>query len=98
VQVPASRPAQANLYDNSNGDMLVYGNVVILSSDASDESDVGPWSSKDEGLGSPFSWIDDKSSKDDLDYFSALDLAVVKSPLKVAPLEAASTSAGGIRW
>jgi hypothetical protein len=42
---------------------------VILSSDTSDESDVGPWSSKDEGLGNPFSWIDDESSKDDLYYF-----------------------------
>jgi hypothetical protein len=30
-------------------------------------------------VGSPFSWIDDESSEDDLDYFAALDLAVAES-------------------
>jgi hypothetical protein len=77
---------QANLDDNTNDDMLVCGNVVILSSDASEESDVGSWSSEGEELGSLFAWIDDESSEDDLDYFVVLDLAVAESPLKVAPL------------
>jgi hypothetical protein len=45
-------------------------------------------------LGSPFAWIDDESSEDDLDYFVALDLAAAESPLRVAPLEAPATSAG----
>lgn len=67
---------------------------MILSSDASDVSDVGSWSSKGEKLGSPFAWIDDESLEDDLDYFVALDLAAAESPLRVAPLEAPATSGG----
>jgi hypothetical protein len=54
-----SGPAQANRDDNANDDILVDGNVVILSSDASSESDVGSWSSEGEKLGSPFALIDD---------------------------------------
>jgi hypothetical protein len=53
AQVPASRPAQANRDDNTNYDILVDGNVVFLSSDASGESDVGLWSLEGEKLGSP---------------------------------------------
>jgi hypothetical protein len=94
TQVPTSGLAQANLDDKANDDMLVCENVVILSSDASDESDVGSWSSEGEGLGSPFAWIDDESSEDDLDYFAALDLAISESLLKVAALEAVTTLVG----
>jgi hypothetical protein len=86
MQVPASGPAQANLDDNENDESLVCGSVVILSSDASDESDVESWSSEGDGLGNPFVGIDDKSSKDDLDYFVALDLSVAESPSRVATL------------
>jgi hypothetical protein len=68
-----------------NDDILVDGNVVFLSSDASGEYDVGSCSSEDEKLGSLFTWIDDESSEDNLDYFAALDLAATESPLRVAP-------------
>jgi hypothetical protein len=76
---------QANCDDDTNDDILMDGNVVFLS-DAFGESNVGSWSSEGEKLGSLFSWTDDKSSEDDLDYFAALDLAVAESPLRVAPL------------
>jgi hypothetical protein len=85
VQVSASGPAQANRDDNANVDILMDGNVVFLSSDSSDESNVGLWSSAGQKLGSPFAWIDE-SSEDDLDYFVALDVATTESPLRVAPL------------
>ena len=71
-----SGPAQVNLDDNKNDESLVCGSVVILSSDASDESDVDSWSSEVEGLGSLFVGIDGESSEDDLDYFVAIDLSV----------------------
>jgi hypothetical protein len=77
-----------------NDDILVDRNVVILSSDAFGESDVGLWSSDGEKLGSPFAWIDNESLEDDLDYFATLDLAAAESPLRVAPLEAPTTSLG----
>ena len=78
---------QANRDDDTNDDILMDGNMVFLSSDASGESDVGSWASKGGELGSPFSWIDDESSEDDLDYFAALDLAVVESPLRSPPVK-----------
>jgi hypothetical protein len=56
-----------------NDDILMDGNAVSLCNNAFGESDVGSWSSEGGKLGSPFSWIDDKSSEDDLDYFAALD-------------------------
>jgi hypothetical protein len=68
-----------------NGDILMDGNAVSLSINTSGESDAGLWSSEGGELGSPFSWIDDESSEDDLDYFAALDLAAAESPLRVAP-------------
>ena len=77
---------KANHDDNTNDDILVGGNVVILSSDASDESDVGSWSLEGDKFGSPFAWIDDESLEDDLDYFVALEFAAAESPLKVTPL------------
>jgi hypothetical protein len=60
---------------------------VFLSSNASREYDVGSWSLEGGKLGSTFSWIDDESSEDDLDYFAALDLAVVESPLRSPPVK-----------
>jgi hypothetical protein len=87
AQVPASGPAHANRDDNVNDDILVDANV-------SGESDVGLWSSEGEKLGSPFAWIHDECLEDDLDYFATLDLTAVESPLRVAPLEAPSTSGG----
>jgi hypothetical protein len=87
AQVPASGPAQANRDDNTNDDILMDGNVVFLSSDASCESDVGLWSSEGEKLGSPFAWIDDESVEEDLYYFVTLDLAAVESLLRAAPLK-----------
>jgi hypothetical protein len=69
---------------------------VFLSSDASGESHVGSWSFEGGKLGSPFSWVDDESSEDELDYFVAFDLAVVESPLRVAPCEERVTSVGAI--
>lgn len=86
AQVPESGPTQANLDDNENDELLVCGNVVILSSDTSHESNVESWSSKAERMGSPFVGIDDESSNDDLDYFEALDLSVTESPSRVACL------------
>jgi hypothetical protein len=77
---------KANHDDNTNDDILVGGNVVILSSDASDESDVGSWSLEGDKFGSPFAWIDDESLEDDLDYFVALEFAAAESPVKVTPL------------
>jgi hypothetical protein len=85
---------QANRDDDTNDDILMDGNMVFLSSDASGESDVGSWALKGGELGSPFSWIDDESSKDDLYYFAALDLAVAESSLRVAPRGVPVTSAG----
>jgi hypothetical protein len=72
VQVLASGPAQANRDDDTIDNILMDGNAMFLSSDASCESDVGSWSSEGGKLGSPISWIDDESLKDDLDYFVAL--------------------------
>jgi hypothetical protein len=68
-----------------NDDILMDGNAVSLSINASGKSDAGLWSSEGGELGSPFSWIDDESSEDDLDYFAALDLAAAESPLRVTP-------------
>jgi hypothetical protein len=68
-----------------NDDILMDGNAVSLSINTSGESDAGLWSSEGGELGSPFSWIDDESSEDDLDYFAALDLAAAESPLRVTP-------------
>ena len=82
AQVPVSRPAQANFGDNGNDELLMCQSLIVLSSD---ESDVGSRSSKGEGLMSPFARVGDKSLEDDLDYFMALDLAVVESLLRVAP-------------
>jgi hypothetical protein len=64
--------------------------------DASGESDVGSWTSEGGKLGSPFSWIDDESSEDDLDYFATLDLAAAQSPLRVTPRDAPVTSVGAV--
>jgi hypothetical protein len=47
-------------------------------------------------VGEPFSWIDDESSEDDLDYFAVLDLAATQSPLRVAPRDAPVTSVGAV--
>jgi hypothetical protein len=71
--------------------------VIILSSDESDDesddgSDVESWPSEGEGLMSPFAGMDDESSKDDLDYFVALDLSVAESSPRVTPTTTAGTS------
>jgi hypothetical protein len=67
--------------------------VIILSSDESDDgSDVESWPSEGEGLMSPFARMDDESSKDDLDYFVALDLSVAESSPRVTPTTTAGTS------
>jgi hypothetical protein len=79
-----------------NDDILMDGNVVSLSSNVSRESDAGSCCLEGGKLGSPFSWIVDKSSEGDLDYFAALDLAAVESPLRVAPREAPVTSNGAL--
>jgi hypothetical protein len=92
AQVPASGPAQANPDDDMNDDILIDGNAVSLSINASRESDAGLWSSEGGELGSLFSWINDESSEDDLDYFAALDLAAAESPLRVIPRDAPVTS------
>ena len=68
-----SGPTQANRDDDTIDDILMDGNAVFPSSDASGESDVGSLSSEGGKLGSPFSWIDNESSEDGLDYFEALD-------------------------
>jgi hypothetical protein len=41
---------------------------------------------------SPFSRMDDESSEDDLDYFMALDLSIMKSSPRVAPTTVESSS------
>jgi hypothetical protein len=71
-----------------NDDILMDGNAVSFSINASEESDVGSCLQR---VGSPFSWIDDESLEDDLDYFAALDLAEAESPLRVAPCDAPVT-------
>jgi hypothetical protein len=55
-------------------------NATFLSGNVSEGSGFGSWSSEEGELGSSFSWVDE-SSKDDLDYFAALDLAASESPL-----------------
>jgi hypothetical protein len=79
-------PVQANFGDNGNDELLMCQSLIVISSDESDdESNIESWSSEGEGLMSPFARMDDGSSEDDLDYFMALDLAVVESLLRVAP-------------
>jgi hypothetical protein len=71
---------------------MAQGHISL--SNASEESDAGLWSLEGGELGSHFSWIDGKSSEDDLDYFVTLDLAEAESPLRVAPCDAPVTSDG----
>jgi hypothetical protein len=85
TQVPASGSAQANPDDAMSDDILMDANVMSLSGNVSGESDFGSWSSEGGKLGSPFSWMDDESLEDDLDYFVALDLAAAESPLRTPP-------------
>jgi hypothetical protein len=94
TQVPASGSAQANPDDAMSDDILMDANVMSLSGNVSGESDFGSWSSEGGKLGSPFSWMDDESLEDDLDYFVALDLAAAESPLwsPPPPREAPGTS------
>jgi hypothetical protein len=66
-------------------DILMDANAMSLSGNVSGESDFGSWSSEGGKLGSPFSWMDDESFEDDLDYFVALDLAAAESPLRTPP-------------
>jgi hypothetical protein len=66
-------------------------NVTFLSGNLSEVSEFGSWSSDGGEFGRPFSWVD-KSSKDDLDYFAALDLAASESPLRSVPRKALATS------
>jgi hypothetical protein len=54
-------------------------NAMFLSGNVSEGSELGSWSLDEEEFGSSFSWVEE-SSEDDLDYFSALDLAVSESP------------------
>jgi hypothetical protein len=75
-------------------DVMMDANAMSLSGNVSGESDFGSWSSEGGNLGSPFLWMDDESSEDDLDYFAALDLAAVESSLGTAPHEALVTSIG----
>jgi hypothetical protein len=84
-----SGPAQANFGDNGNGELLMCQSLIVLSSD---ESDVESWSSEGEGLMSPFARMENESLEDDLDYFMALDLAVVESSPRVAPTVTESSS------
>jgi hypothetical protein len=50
--------------------------LIVLSSG---DFDVDLWSSESEELLSPFARMDDEFSKDDLDYFMALDLSMKES-------------------
>jgi hypothetical protein len=84
-------PAQANPDDVKINDVLMDVSAMFISGDVSEGSDFGSWSSEDGELGSHFSWADE-SSKDDIDYFAALDLAASKSPLRFAPREELVTS------
>jgi hypothetical protein len=62
--------------------------LIVLSNDEyEDESYVGSWSLEGKGFLSTFARMDDESLEDDLDYFMALDLAVVESSPRVAPIE-----------
>jgi hypothetical protein len=47
----------------------------------SEGSETESWFSDGDDFGSPLSWIEE-SSKEDLDYFVALDLAASESPLQ----------------
>jgi hypothetical protein len=75
-------------------DILMDANVVSLSGNMLGESDFGSWSSEGGKLGSPFSWMDDESWEDDLDYFVALGLAATESLLRTAPRKSLVTSIG----
>jgi hypothetical protein len=87
---------QVNPDDVMSDDVLMDANAMSLSGNVSGESDFGLWSSEGGKLGSPFSWTDDESSEDDLDYFAALDLAAAESPLRTVPREASVTLIGAL--
>jgi hypothetical protein len=63
--------------------------LIVLSSG---DFDVDLWSSESEEFLSPFARMDDEFSKDDLDYFMALDLSVKESSPRVAPTAVESLS------
>ena len=82
-----SGPAQANPDEALSDDILMDANAMSLSGNVSGESYFGSWPSEGEKLGSPFSWTDDESLEDDLDYFAALDLAAAESLLRTTPMK-----------
>ena len=54
-------------------------NATPFNANVSEGSETESWSSDGDDFGSPLSWIEE-SSKEDLDYFAALDSAASESP------------------
>jgi hypothetical protein len=90
VQVPTSGPAQATPTDDIN--FVAAANATLVNENLSG-SETGSWSSDGGEFGSPFSWIEEYSNED-LDYFTALDVAVVESVPRMEVREASDPPVG----
>jgi hypothetical protein len=90
VQVLTSGPAQATPSDDTN---FVATANTVPANDSLSGSESGSWSSDGGEFGSPFSWTEE-SSDEDLDYFAALDVAVVEFSPRPEVCEVLDPSAG----
>jgi hypothetical protein len=93
VQVPTSGPTQVTPADVDTN-FVVAANAMPINGNVSG-SETESWSSDGDEFGSQFSWIEE-SSDEDLDYFSALDLAAAGSSPQPEVREESAPPVGAI--